>query len=128
MRSYSDCRVSRQIICLLSKKRLTSVCIVVYNVCISERGVIMRVNMTLNDELLKRLDTYAKANYMNRSSLVSFACNQFLMANELQSLMVDMKRAMQKIADCGTISDEQIKELEKFQMLCDMVTKQGETD
>jgi hypothetical protein len=35
---------------------------------------------------------------------------------------------MQKIADCGTISDEQIKELEKFQMLCDMVTKQGETD
>lgn len=103
-------------------------CVVVYNVCISERGVIMRVNMTLNDELLKRLDTYAKANYMNRSSLVSFACNQFLMANELQSLMVDMKRAMQKIADCGTISDEQIKELEKFQMLCDMVTKQGETD
>lgn len=88
----------------------------------------MRVNMTLNDELLKRLDTYAKANYMNRSSVVSFACNQFLMANELQSLLVDMKRAMQKIADCGTVPEEQMKELEKFEMLCDMMTKHGKTD
>ena len=61
----------------------------------TERGVFMRVTMTLNDDLLKRIETYAKANYMNRSSVVSFACNQFLMANELQSLMVDVKRAMQ---------------------------------
>ena len=88
----------------------------------------MRVTMTLNDDLLKRIETYAKANYMNRSSVVSFACNQFLMANELQSLMVDVKRAMQKIADCGTVPEEQIKEMEKFKMLCDMITKQGETD
>lgn len=95
---------------------------------LTERGVVMRVTMTLNDELLKRLDTYAKANYMNRSSVVSFACNQFLMANELQSLMVDVKRAMQKIADCGTVSEEQMKEFEKFEMLCDIITKQGETD
>lgn len=94
----------------------------------TERGVFMRVTMTLNDDLLKRIETYAKANYMNRSSVVSFACNQFLMANELQSLMVDMKRAMQKIADCGTVPEEQMKELEKFEMLCDMITKQGETD
>lgn len=95
---------------------------------LTERGVFMRVTMTLNDELLKRLDTYAKANYMNRSSVVSFACNQFLMANELQSLMVDLKRAVQKIADCGTVSEEQMKELEKFEMLCDIIIKQGETD
>lgn len=94
----------------------------------TERGVFMRVTMTLNDDLLKRIETYAKANYMNRSSVVSFACNQFLMANELQSLMVDVKRAMQKIADCGTVPEEQMKELEKFEMLCDMITKQGETD
>lgn len=88
----------------------------------------MRVNMTLNDELLERIDNYAKSNYMSRSSVVSFACNQFLVANELQSLMVDMKRALQKIADCGTVSEEQMKELEKFEMLCDIITKQGETD
>lgn len=97
--------------------------------CVTLKGVFyMRVNMTLNDELLERIDNYAKSNYMSRSSVVSFACNQFLVANELQSLMVDMKRALQKIADCGTVSEEQMKELEKFEMLCDIITKQGETD
>lgn len=85
----------------------------------------MRVNMTLNDELLQRIDSYAKANYMNRSSVVSFACNQFLMANELQSLLIDMKRAMQKIAENGVCTDDQMKELEKFSALCELVTKQG---
>lgn len=83
----------------------------------------MRINMTLNDELLKRIDNYAKSNYMSRSSVVSFACNQFLMANELQSLMIDMKRALQTIANKETITDEQLKELEKFENLCDLITK-----
>ena len=85
----------------------------------------MRVNMTLNDELLKRIDTYAKDNYMNRSSVVSFACNQFLTSVELTSLMVDMKRAMQKIADSGTCTPEQMKEFEKYEALCDIVVSRG---
>lgn len=83
----------------------------------------MRVNMTLNDELLARIDNYAKSNYMSRSSVVSFACNQFLMANELQSLYVDMKRALQTIASKETITDEQLKEIEKFENLCDLMIK-----
>ena len=92
--------------------------------CVTLKGVFyMRVNMTLNDELLERIDNYAKSNYMSRSSVVSFACNQFLMANELQSLMVDMKRALQTIANNETITDEQLKELEKFENLCDLMTK-----
>lgn len=83
----------------------------------------MRVNMTLNDELIHRIDNYAKSNYMNRSSVVSFACNQFLMAHELQSLLVDMKRCFQKIAETGCCSEEQLAELARYQSLFDMVTK-----
>ena len=95
----------------------------VYNVC---EVIFMRVNMTLNDELLKRIDTYAKDNYMNRSSVVSFACNQFLTGVELTSLMVDMKRAVKKIADSGTCTAEQMKELEKYEALCDLFVTKGE--
>lgn len=83
----------------------------------------MRVNMNLNDELLERIDNYAKLNYMNRSSVVSFACNQFLMANEMQSLIIDMKRALQVIANNENISAEDLKELEKYENLCDLLTK-----
>ncbi|WP_407427296.1 hypothetical protein [Treponema sp.] len=83
----------------------------------------MRVNMNLNDELLERIDNYAKLNYMNRSSVVSFACNQFLMANEMQSLIIDMKRALQVIANNENISADDLKELEKYENLCDLLTK-----
>lgn len=83
----------------------------------------MRVNMTLNDELLQRIDNYANSNYMSRSSVVAFACNQFLMAHELQSLLVDMKRCFQKIAETGCCSEEQLAELARYQSLFDMVTK-----
>ena len=83
----------------------------------------MRVNMNLNDELLERIDNYAKLNYMNRSSVVSFACNQFLMANEMQSLIIDMKRALQVIANNENISAEDLKELEKYENLCDLFIK-----
>lgn len=83
----------------------------------------MRVNMNLNDELLERIDNYAKLNYMNRSSVVSFACNQFLMANEMQSLIIDMKRALQVIANNENISAEDLKELEKYENLCDLLIK-----
>jgi metal-responsive CopG/Arc/MetJ family transcriptional regulator len=81
----------------------------------------MRVNMTINDELLGRIDNYAKTNYMNRSSVVSFACNQFLLQNELSSLLVSMKRAFETIAVNGSCSDEQMKELDKFAELVEIL-------
>ena len=107
------------------KKAVDIVREMVYNVC---EVIFMRVNMTLNDELLKRIDTYAKDNYMNRSSVVSFACNQFLTSVELSSLLVDMKRAIKKIADSGTCTAEQLKEFEKYEALCDIVVSRGLTD
>lgn len=84
----------------------------------------MRVNMTLSDELLQRIDTYASSNSMSRSGFVSFACNQFLLQNELSSLLVSMKRAFETIAATGSCSDEQMKELDKFADLVELFAKQ----
>ena len=36
----------------------------------------MKVNISLDDELMKRLDDYADRNYMSRSGLISLACTQ----------------------------------------------------
>lgn len=82
----------------------------------------MRVNMTINDDLLARIDTYAKANFMSRSSVVGFACNQFLVQHELQSLLVDMNRAMRKIADEGNLDDEQLKQIEQWNSMMRLLT------
>jgi metal-responsive CopG/Arc/MetJ family transcriptional regulator len=83
----------------------------------------MRINLTLNNELLERVDTFAKSNYMTRSSVVAFACNQLLLQNELSSLLVSMKRAFETIAENGSCTDEQMKELDKFAELVELFAK-----
>ena len=38
----------------------------------------MKVNVTLDDELMQRVDNYADRNYMSRSGLISIAVTQYL--------------------------------------------------
>lgn len=82
----------------------------------------MKITMNVNDELLERADRYAKMNYMTRTTVFSVAVNQFLMAQELPSLMANMNQAMIKIAETGTITEEQQKALDAMQFFVDAMT------
>lgn len=77
----------------------------------------MRVNLSMNDELVKRLDAYAKDNFMTRSALVSFACNQFLTSFEVVDLMRKVTLCMREIADKGTVDEKTLKELQDMEYL-----------
>lgn len=52
----------------------------------------MRVNFNVPDELVARLDAYAKENYSSRSSVMCQACDQFLTAKEMQKMFGEMSR------------------------------------
>lgn len=75
----------------------------------------MKVNITLDDDLMKRLDDYADRNYMSRSGLVSLAVTQYLNANEMVLAVRDMSLCMRKIADTGTVDRETMEQLEDFE-------------
>lgn len=76
----------------------------------------MRVNLNVPDELVERLDEYAKANYTSRSSVMCQACDQFLTAKAVTGLMQQLVDVMHKIADnnneCDEDSLKQIHEME----------------
>lgn len=80
-----------------------------------------KINITLADELLHRIDAYADENYMTRSGFMSFACNQYLNSADLNRLVKDMSLAMRKIADSGTIDDESQAILKDFERLSAML-------
>lgn len=85
----------------------------------------MKVNITLNDDLMKRIDNYADENYMSRSGLISLACAQYLNQVEVLTLVKDMSLAMRKIADSGKIDSESMQKLEEFEKMCRiLVSKQ----
>lgn len=82
----------------------------------------MKVNITLDDELMKRLDDYADRNYMSRSGLMSLAVTQYLNANEMILAVKDMALCMRKIADTGTIDHETMEQLEDFERFAKMLS------
>ena len=82
----------------------------------------MKVNITLDDELMKRLDDYADRNYMSRSGLMSLAVTQYLNANEMILAVKDMALCMRKIADTGAVDHETMEQLEDFERFAKMLS------
>lgn len=81
----------------------------------------MKVNVTLDDELMKRVDDYADRNYMSRSGLLSIAVTQYLNTNEMILAISDMALSMRKIAETGKVDHETLEQLEDFERLVKMM-------
>lgn len=81
----------------------------------------MKVQITLDDELMKRVDTYADENYMSRSGLLSVAVTSYLNQAELSKAICDIAISMRKIADTGKVNHDDMEQLEDFERLARMV-------
>lgn len=85
----------------------------------------MKVGITLDDNLVRRIDVFADENYMSRSGLISLAVTQYLNSAEVTKAIRDMSLAIRKIADTGCIDDDTQKELEDFERLSRMLVGQN---
>lgn len=82
----------------------------------------MKLQISLDDELVARIDGYADGNYMSRSGLISLACVDYLNKNEMISAITRMSIACQKIACSGFVDDETQKQLDDFERLARLLT------
>ena len=81
----------------------------------------MKVQITLDDELVKRVDNYADENFMSRSGFISLSLTQYLNSLKVQTAITNMAIAMRKIADEGKIDADVQRELEDFERICKML-------
>ena len=82
----------------------------------------MKVQISLDDKLMERVDAYADANYMSRSGLISLATTQFLNQADVVGVIKDIGLSIRKIADNGIVDEKTQRELEDYQRLCKMLT------
>ena len=68
----------------------------------------MKVNITLDDELMARVDRYADENYMSRSGLISLATTQFLNQYDIVSWSTFPVSAILRIAIATSFQAETI--------------------
>lgn len=81
----------------------------------------MKVGITLDDNLVARIDNYADENYMSRSGFITLACTQFLNTAEVAGALKTLSVAMRKIADTGKVDHETMEELEDFERIAKML-------
>ena len=81
----------------------------------------MKINITMNDELLARVDEFAKEQYTSRSGLISQAVVNYLNQQEAMKMLRMMSKAMQRIAETGTIDEDTQRELDDFHRICQML-------
>lgn len=82
----------------------------------------IKINITVDEDLLRRVDEYSEENYLNRSSLISLATTQFLNAADVTKAVKDMSICFRKIAERGTIDEETQRQLEDFERLARILT------
>ena len=83
----------------------------------------MKINISLDDELVKRIETYADNNYMSRSGFISLACNQYLASADVVTAIKSLSLALNKIADNGDIDDETKQQLDDYKRLADLLAQ-----
>lgn len=82
----------------------------------------MKVTMNINDELLERVDRYAKSNYVSRTSVFSMAANQFMLQNEVVSVLSELKDVIISFSNSGQVTDEQLQQLSKIENFLEIIT------
>lgn len=74
-----------------------------------------KVQISMDNELLAKIDKFASSNYMSRSGFISLATSQYLQSAETFKAIKDLSACMRRIADNGNIDEQSKKELEEFE-------------
>lgn len=80
-----------------------------------------KINISMDDALLDRVDKLASESYVSRSGLIAMAMSDYVNSKEIVSAIKSMSVSMAKIASTGTIDEETKKELEAFEKVCAML-------
>ena len=80
----------------------------------------MKINISIDDDLLKNIDDYADSHYMSRSGFISFACVQYLQnenAAKIGETCHFMAKAVNEIIRSHELSPEIVEKLSDFERL-----------
>lgn len=84
----------------------------------------MKVTISVNDELMERIDNYADENFMSRSGFITFACNEYLKQQEVFKLVRQMSYTMNLIAEKGEVDAEVLAQLEQYNQVMNLILGQ----
>lgn len=82
-----------------------------------------KLQITMEEDLLRSVDDYCDKNYMNRSWLISQALIEVLNRQKLIDSISNVSLALKKCSEVGTLDDEARSQMEAFESLCKLFLK-----
>lgn len=79
-----------------------------------------KLQITMDEDLLREVDDYCDKNFMNRSWLISQALVQVLNQQKVIDSIANISIALKNVSEKGEIDDETKREMEQFEALCKM--------
>lgn len=76
-----------------------------------------KITISINDDLLKRLDDYLQKNYISRSAFFSNYANNFLKSNDVLDSVSDVAVLLRKIDDKGLLDDSDHEQLDNLESM-----------
>ena len=76
-----------------------------------------KVQISIDDELMKKVDAYVETNYMSRSGFFSSLANTHFQAMQVTDSLKDIALSIRKVADNNKIDKETKKKLDDFERL-----------
>lgn len=83
----------------------------------------VKINITLEDELLKELDEYCDKNFLNRSWAISQALVGVLNQQKLVDAISNVSLALRKCSETGVLDENTKREMETFESLSKLFIK-----
>lgn len=83
----------------------------------------IKVQITLDEELLKDVDDYCDKNYMNRSWFISSCCNRAINEQKLIDSISNLSLSIRKCAEQGSLDEATIKDMETYESLAKLFIK-----
>lgn len=74
-----------------------------------------KLQISINDELLEKIDKCCSDNYMTRSGLISLACVQYVNQTEIVNALKGMENSLKKIANENIAPQEVVDDLKQLE-------------
>lgn len=78
----------------------------------------VKVQITLEDELLNAVDEYCDRNYMNRSWLISQSLVQTINQQKLIDSFANLSIAIKNCTDNREFDEKTLRDIQNFEVLC----------
>lgn len=82
----------------------------------------LKMGITMHEKLAERLDKYAEENFMTRSGVISLAVQNYLNAQELNSVFRELNSVLKEIAEKELVDEDCQDRLDKLSEVIEMMT------